>query len=400
MKIIVNTTSLIPPLSGIGHYTQQLLKCLLDSKHYDKNLIDEISGFNPLKLYTQEELRQLVFALDNEDTDKKTGSSLNQLKKIRSIAKHIPGARPLKKRLQQRILKKYTSNNQDTIYWEPNTILEDFDGISIPVIYDLSHIHYPQFHPQERINWLNDNLEDTLERAAQIITISAFSQQEIIDNFAIAKEKITIIPPAVSDKFRQTFERREIQQIQKIYQLPEQFILSVGTIEPRKNIKGLLAAYNKLPESLKNTCPLVIVGCNGWLSKEVEQLMKPLSAKGQVLRLGYVQQDDLPKLYAAAILFIYISYYEGYGMPIAEAMCSGVPVITSSVSSMPEVAAGCAQLVHPENIEEISLAIQELLENTPKRTELINKAKLKSGRYTWEQSAQSLLKLFSRFQVQ
>lgn len=397
MKIIVNSTSLIPPLSGIGRYTQQLLKCLLDSKHYDKTIIEDIRGFNPLKFYTQEELRQIVMALDNEDIEEKTGRSLNRLKKIRSMVKYIPGGRQLKEKIQNRLLKKYTANNDNTVYWEPSMILESFDGISIPTIYDLSHLRYPQFHPKERQRWLEKKLPETIENSMAIVTISEFSKKEIIDVFNVREEKITIIPPAVSNEFRQSYSKHKIHQT---YQLPKQFLLSVGTIEPRKNLAGLLTAYKKLPEALKKTYPLVIAGYNGWLSKDIESLMQPLQKKGQLILLGYVPQYYLPSLYAAATIFIYVSFYEGYGMPVAEAMCSGTPVITSSVSSMPEVAAGCASLVHPADIDQMSNAIEELIENKKMRTELSYRAKLKSERYTWEQSAQNLLKLFSRFQVQ
>ena len=244
--------------------------------------------------------------------------------------------------------------------------------------------------------WLEKKLPETLQNATAIMTISEFSKKEIIEVFNIKEEKITIIPPAVSNEFRQHYSVQQVQKIRQTYQLPQQFILSVATIEPRKNLKGLLEAYKILPEALKNTYPLVVVGCNGWLSTELEPMMRSLVAKGQLIRLGYVPQQHLPIIYAAASLFIYVSHYEGYGMPIAEAMCSGVPIITSNISSMPEVAAGCAELIEPDNIEQVTLEIQELLENKLKRETLIASAKIKSAEYTWDTSARKLFQLFSR----
>ena len=204
------------------------------------------------------------------------------------------------------------------------------------------------------------------------------------------------MPPAVSNDFRQKYSSVEVDAVREHYQLPACYILSVGTIEPRKNLAGLLAAFESLPDSFKASYPLVIVGCSGWLSEDIEQLMRPMLQKKQVVRLGYVPQHHLPVLFSAASLFVYISYYEGYGMPIAEAMCSGVPVITSNLSSMPEVAAGCATLVSPSNKEQIAQEIQELMENSSKRRDQIKRAKKKSDGYRWEDSAQTLVKLFQR----
>ncbi len=371
---------------------------MLRPQQDDKSIIEDIRGFNPLRLYSHNELYNLLQELDVEKSSEKPVISLNRLSKVRNIVNHIPGARRLKQNIQQRLFNKNFSECHDHIYWEPNYILENFDGISIPTIYDLSHLRYPQFHPKERKQWLDDNLSATIENSTAIIAISEFSKQEIIDVFGINEEKITIVQPAVSDLFRQNHSPQTIQEIHHHYQLPKQFILSVGTLEPRKNLTGLLSSYKKLPEKIKNTCPLVIVGCNGWLSSEIEQIMNPLLEKGHVIRLGYVSQQHLPILYAAATLFVYISHYEGYGMPIAEAMCSGTPVITSSVTSMPEVAGGCAQLVEPNDSEQVSIDIQELLENKSMRKNLIHSAKIKSADYTWEKSADKLIQLFDRWQ--
>jgi alpha-1,3-rhamnosyl/mannosyltransferase len=285
---------------------------------------------------------------------------------------------------------------RESIYWEPNYILQEFDGISIPTIYDLSHVRYPEFHPAQRRRWLDDNLMSSLERATAIITISEFSKKEIINHFSIKKEKISVISPAVADDFRYPYNTQEKAEMRQFYSLPSTFILSVGTLEPRKNIKGLLSAFKSLPEPLKNAFPLVVVGCAGWLSEDVEQIMQPMIKRGQVIRLGYVRQQHLPILFSAASLFVYVSHYEGYGMPIAEAMCSGVPVITSNISSMPEVAAGCAKLVNPNNTDEIASEIQELLENTQVRGQLVELAKQKSDSYLWGNSAKKLVDVLQK----
>lgn len=396
MKLILNSTSLIPPLSGIGRYTYNLLTCLLDPLQFDRSEIEKIQAFTPLSFYEQEGLQQLLSVLDGEPSEDKYSRSLNRLKHIKNVLKCIPVGGALRRSLQQYLLRNKLARCKGSIYWEPNYILERFDGVSIPTIYDLSHIRHPMFHPLERRRWLDDNLPKTLELATEIITISEFSKCEIIENFSVKHDDISVVPPAVSNDFRQKYSSVEVDAVRQHYQLPACYILSVGTLEPRKNLAGLLSAFESLPDSFKASYPLVVVGCSGWLSEDIEQLMRPMLQKKQVVRLGYVPQHHLPVLFSAASLFVYISYYEGYGMPIAEAMCSGVPVITSNLSSMPEVAAGCATLVSPSNKEQIAQEIQELMENSSKRRDQIKRAKKKSDGYRWEDSAQTLVKLFQR----
>ncbi len=396
MKLIINSTALIPPVSGIGRYTQNLLKCLLNPLQFDKGEIEKIQACTPLSFYEREDLQQLINLLDNEQSQDKLGHSLVKLKKIKNIVKRMPGGNTLKRALQQHLIRKKLAPCTQSIYWEPNYILEKFNGVSIPTVYDLSHIRYPQFHPVERRRWLDNNLIKTLDKAAAVITISEFSKREIIDNFSIEPNRITIIPPAVSDEFRQVHTDLQKEEVRRHYKLPERYILSVGTIEPRKNLAGLLAAFEELPTSLKVHCPLVIVGCSGWLSENIEQVLQPLVQKKQVIRLGYVPQHHLPILFSTASLFVYISHYEGYGMPVAEAMSSGVPVITSNISSMPEVAANCATLVDPNDKQQIAQEIQELIANSTKRGEQIIKAKKQSDNYIWEDSAKKLVNLFQQ----
>jgi len=387
---------LVPPISGIGRYTQNLLKWLMNFQEDDSKAIETIKVFTPLNIYQESSLGELLIMLDGDPSQNEQVRSINRLKRIKSFAKQIPGGDSLKRAVQQRLLRQKIKACKGSIYWEPNYILEEFDGVSISTIYDLSHIRYPKFHPKERRRWLDDNLKKTLDNGSGVVTISEFSKNEIIEYYSVNDEDITIIPPAVSDEFRQVYTDDKIESVRCKYQLPKSYILSVGTIEPRKNLVGLLAAFALLPNGLKESCPLVVVGCEGWLSEDVEEMLRPMMKKKQVIRLGYVSQMDLPVIFSGASLFVYISHYEGYGMPVAEAMCSGVPVLTSNVSSMPEVAANCATLVNPEDIKLIAQEIEELIENSAKRRDQIHRAKKQSDGYIWEESAQKLVELFQR----
>jgi len=395
MKLLVNSTPLIPPLSGIGRYTQQLLLHLFDEKN-----IDDINGFVPYAFYNREKLLEIVKDLEFEDKNSSGGKNrtTSNLARIKQIAKKVPAARYVKNQIQQVMLGRKFKQFSDHIYWESNYVLAPFDGLKVATVYDLSHMRYPDFHPKDRLQWLDKHLPETIYSADALVAISEFSKQEIVSVFDIEPNKISIVPPAVSPIFRQTYSREQLFRLKHEYQLPERFVLSVGTIEPRKNIKGLIQAFSKLPQSLRKDCPLVLAGGKGWHMEEIEQIIAPLLKNGEVILLGYVAQQDIPLLYVAASVFAYVSHYEGYGMPIAEAMCSGTAVLTANVASMPEVAAGCCELADPQNIVQISEKLQELMEDGAKRESLQEKARLKSNDYRWENSSAQLVNVFQNIE--
>lgn len=392
MELLVNVAPLIPPRTGIGRYTEQILLHLLENDN-----VGRIAGFTGGQFYEQQQLKKLLYQLENQQ-NKSPERYVSVIEQLKQVVKKIPASVLIKRKIQDALLNKKFKHYKNYIYWEPNYILRPFDGYTATTIHDLSHIHYPQFHPQSRVKWLNDKLPETLERASVLIAVSEFSKQEIVEIFGVKPELIQIVSPAVSSDFHQSATLLEQQELKQKYNLPENFILSVATLEPRKNIIALIQAFSRLDKSLRKQYPLVLAGCNGWLSDELNKYAIPLIQKKELIRLGYVAQQDLPILHQAATLFVYISLYEGFGMPIAEAMASGTAVLTSSQASMPEVASGSAQLVNPRDVEQVSIEIQELLENTEKRKRLECQGKVISQTYTWEKSAKKLMRVFNNIQ--
>ena len=389
MKLLVNASSLVAPLSGIGRYTQQLLLQLLSEPD-----IEDIQAFNALNIIKADDLKTLLKSFDYDRQCKKIKPSIMALPK--KYIRKIGGLRALKQYRQKHILSKKFRDNGTSIYWEPNYILTPYDGIKVATIHDLSHIHYPEFHPLDRIKWLTKKLPETIENSDALIAVSEFSKREIMAYFGTPEEKISIVSPAVAPIFRQQHSTLQIQQFKHKLQLPDHYVLSVGTLEPRKNIKGLVQAYSLLPLSLRKKYPLVIVGAKGWHTEEMDSLFQPLLSHAQLILLGYVAQQYLPLLYAGATVFAYISHYEGYGMPIAEAMCSNTVVLTSNIASMPEVAANSAQLVNPKDIDKVSEHLEELLTDPIKRACLQQQAIEVSNAYCWESSSHNLVNLFKQ----
>lgn len=378
MKILVNVQSLQPPVTGIGRYTTELLNQLI--------LDNNIQAFDVTKNYTKQQLEKKLKNVNNPLLNSNTQRNLSHT--FKKIVKNMPCAYALRQLIQQQINKPHLKECSDYIYWEPNYLLQPFDGKSVATIHDLSYIQYPQYYTSASLKWLEKNIEASITQAGAIVTLSEFSKKEILTNFSIPESKISIVPPAVSDDFKQAVTEENIAKIKEKYQLPYRYILSVGTLEPRKNIKSLLQAYSLLPNKIKQDYPLVLVGTKGW--GEVVTELQAMIDKKEVLVLGYIAQEDIPILYKAADLFVYISLYEGYGMPIAEAIASGLAVITSENSAMSEVAQNKVELVNPLDIEQISNAMQLYLQDREAKNELIEKSTSIIKEWSWKKSAEKL----------
>ncbi len=383
MDILVNIQSLQPPITGIGRYTTELLKCL--------NVSHNIQAFDAAKRYSQDQLeKKLNPSGELPALNKKQKNYAGLIR----LASRLPYAYKARQVLQQRVRRPLFKACSKYIYWEPSYILEPFDGLSVATIHDLSYIRYPQHHRAASLKWLESNIESSIQQASAIVTLSEFSKNEILKNFPVDESEINIVSPAVGSEFKQDASHEEVQQIRKKYQLPKSYILSVGTLEPRKNIKTLLEAYTSLPKKLKASAPLVLVGAKGWgdVDKDVQLMLD----KKEIIVLGYVAQNDIAGLYKAADLFVYVSLYEGYGMPIAEAMASKIAIITSENSAMSEVGRNTTGVVNPLDTEQIAAMMAYYLQEKAARREMIAKYEPIVASWTWQKSATQLSRVFQK----
>lgn len=393
MNLITNVSPLLPPLTGIGHYTRQLLLELQAMPE-----IGDIKGVSALRWHDRDAVVGMlndVSAGSKGETEEKP-ASLRHKEMLLDLGRMIPFARRLKRSLEQRTAQKMSSLCEDYIYWEPNYTLLPLDNPSAVTVHDLSHIHFPQYHPKERVDILHRTLEESLLKATRVIAVSEYTRQDITRHFAVPAERIDVVSPAVCNSFRVKVGEPELTQVRKKYKLPNSYLLSVATLEPRKNILGLVKAFSQLPQSSRQAFPLVLVGTKGWLTEELESALDPLLRKGEAIRLGYVDQADLPLIYAGATCMAYVSFFEGYGMPVAEAMTSGTPVLTSNVSSMPEVAAEATLLVDPYDVSSITVSLQQLIEDEGLHSRLREAGLKASQSYTWSNSAQRLLSVLQQ----
>ncbi len=269
---------------------------------------------------------------------------------------------------------------------------------TVTTIHDTTFYLYPQKHTWLKRLYFKFFIKYSSIHSDHLITVSDNTKNDLISLFNIDPGKITTSHLGVDTSFKPLDNYDMFQKIKNKYVLPDKFILYVGLIEPRKNLQSLVKAYaNFLKMSeLKDNSHLVLAGRWGWESKELTKLITELNIDAKVHFPGYIDSEDLPFLYNMAIVFVYPSYYEGFGLPVLEAMACGTPVITSNISSMPEIVGDSGLLINPNDISNIENAIKDLLSNDLLRRKLSEQALIRSKEFTWKETAQKTLDVYRR----
>ena len=375
MRVALNLHCLHPPLTGIGHYALNLLQQLLDHP-----AVEEVVGVSHQGWHSRRQLVDLV--------GRGRGYLPERSVAGQALLRRVPGAGRLRGWLGRCRHRSAGRRHRGFVYWEPNYLLLPLPNPALATVSDLSHLRYPEFHPPERIREMR-RLPETLARARALVTVSEFTRSELGSCFDIDPERVGLVPPAVSEQFRPR-PPAEQHSVRQYYELPQNYLLHTGAIEPRKNLPRLLAAYCALPRTLQRDFPLVLAGPAGWGMREFEQLYAELPTQS-VRRLGYVARKHLPALISGATLLVYPSLYEGFGMPVLEAMACGTPVLTSNLASMPEVAAGAAHLVDPFSQEAITTALQTCLTDSAQRDDMRQRGLTVAAGHSWQRSADLLV---------
>ncbi len=362
--------------TGIAKYTYEISRRILESGcEFD---ITFFYGYYRKKLYAPKES-----GLSQEEISAKA------LKRI------VVHSESLKRIARELIF--FTSglfSRRRDLYWEPNTVPIRPIGCKhlVATVHDFSfHVH-PEWHPGERRDYFLKNFWKNIGRADRIITGSQFTKNEITGFLNREPSKIHVIYHGIDHDTFRLREGGELAPFAQKCNLPHAFILFVGSIEPRKNLLNALRAYNTLPADFKKDYKFVLAGFSGWNNKEVMDIVN--REKGNIFYLGYLSDPDLASLYNLASVFIYPSWYEGFGLPPIEAMACGVPVVVSNTASMPEVCGDAAYYVDPGNIQSIAEGIFRVATGDI-RADLIQKGLKQSQRYTWDQSAAAHLAVFN-----
>lgn len=270
-----------------------------------------------------------------------------------------------------------------------------YRGRSVITIHDLAFLIYPHFMTRDAARYYG-NIDRAVRHADQIIAVSQSTKRDLIRMLGTPEEKITVIYEGVDRELGPMDRNEALRRVKSLYNLPEEFILFVSTIEPRKNVGGLLRAYGRLRQDYKLTPALVLVGSPGWLSDDIYALVDKLELRPHTFFLGRVDAPNLRYLYNAARCLVHPAFYEGFGLTPLEAMACGTPVIISNVSSLPEVVGDAGLLIDPQQDQEITVALWRLLTDEKLRAELREKGLQRATAFSWQRAAEQTMDVYRR----
>jgi glycosyltransferase involved in cell wall biosynthesis len=303
---------------------------------------------------------------------------------------------PSHHRLEQYFLPLVVSGLKADVFHSPDFIPPlHARGRSVITIHDLAFLIYPHFLTKEAARYYGQ-IDRAVRHADQIIAVSQSTKHDLVRMLGTPEDKISVIYEAADPLFRPIDQATALQHVEALYDLPEDFILFVSTIEPRKNVSGLLRAYRRLRDDYKLTPALVLAGAPGWLSDDVHALVDKLELRPHCFFLGRVDSHDLRYLYNAARCLVHPAFYEGFGLTPLEAMACGTPVVASNVSSLPEVVGDAAMLVDPQHDEEITVALWRVLTDQALRETLRAKGLQRAAAFSWQRAAEQTMAVYRK----
>jgi glycosyltransferase involved in cell wall biosynthesis len=270
---------------------------------------------------------------------------------------------------------------------------------AVLTIHDLSFLRVPWcFVPQFR-GYLESAVSRSVERAGLILADSASTQRDLADLLGVNLERVHVLYPGVESRFRPLTDEAALEQVRQRYGLPQNFVLGLGTLQPRKNFTGLIGAFGRMLAAWGEApgledVRLVIAGGKGWLYEDIELAVVRAGLEDRVQIVGFVEDQDLPALYTLARVFAFPSWYEGFGVPVLEAMACGTPVVTADNSSLPEAVGGAGLMVDAADLDALALALFRLLTDRGLRAELIAAGLEQAGCFTWDAAARELLQVY------
>ena len=271
-------------------------------------------------------------------------------------------------------------------------------GCPVPVVvsvHDVSFLEHPDYFPFSRAMQLRLTVQRTIRQAARILTGSEFSRDSIARAYHLDPDRISVVPNAAADSFHPVRRETTQAQMRERFGIGAPFILSVGDLQPRKNHVGLIEAFGRLIRS-HSELPhhLVMAGKETWFGRRVSEAAKQSGVADRIRFLGFVSDDDLLHLYNACELFCFPSFYEGFGLPVLEAMACGAAVACSNTSAVPEVADGAALLFNPYNVDEITRAMLDLILHAELRARMCRLGLQRATQFSWQKTAQETLDVY------
>lgn len=383
-KLILAVDALSPNPTGIGRYTWELTRRL--AEHPSVSALHFYRNGKWIK--SPETLMQPVARASGAMPGAALVQAAASPRKKRGLRIKWPPA------LRQLHTSMTTLACRGHVFHGPNFFIPEIANVGVATVHDLSIFKYPETHPAARLREFEKHFTASMARAAHLITDSKATRLEVIAFLGWSEKNITAVPLGVSPTF-QPLPAAAVAPVMARHGLTYQgYCLCISTLEPRKKIAELLQAYQGLPAALRTRYPLILVGGAGWLSEQLHADIDRLAAQGWLKYLGFVAEQDLPALYAGARSFVYPSIYEGFGLPVLEAMACGVPVVTSGFTSLPEVTQGAAQLVNPDDIDALAEAIAISLCDETWRNAASAQGRQVAAGYSWDRCIEQTVNVY------
>ncbi len=297
----------------------------------------------------------------------------------------------------------YLSKDRPDVMFSPTHYIPRFSPVKrVGVIFDLSYLHFPEMFNGKDLWQLRNWSKFSIENANHIITISNFSKKDIIREYAVDKDKITVAYPGFDNQlFHQNQKKQQMDKVLKKYGIKSDYFIFIGTIQPRKNLARLIEAFSRVV-SRDNDLKLVLVGKTkgegrqGWMFEEILEYPRKLSIEDKVIFTGFVPTKELPPLLFGSLAFVLPSLWEGFGIPVLEAMACGVPVLVSNTSSLPEVVGKAGLTFDPYSVDQIEQALRTVMFDQRLRTKLISAGPAQAKKFSWDKMAKTVLKVFEK----
>ena len=382
IRLVLETDAIVHPLTGIGRYVLELLQAFSESNAIsDLRCLSRGRWYEPARVIEEGN----AIAANDPRLVGKAGGPRWRRNPARAVLRRMAPY------FNQRNLEKLADSH---LYHSPNYRLAPFKGRKVVTFHDLSLFLYPQYHPEDRLKLLRPAIESAAREADHLITDSQQVRREVMSYFDVPAEKITAIPLATTNRSVSVDETQRDAFLAEMGLKAGSYFLFVSTLEPRKNISGLLGAYELLPRQLRRNFPLVLSGQLGWQSREIETALHRARHRGDVVQAGYLSNQSIDYLYSGARAFVYPSFYEGFGLPILEAQAFGTPVITSDCACMPEVAGDGARVVNPESYGALATAMQSLVDDEELHHRLGIAGKANAARFSWNETAKKTIGVY------
>jgi glycosyltransferase involved in cell wall biosynthesis len=369
MRIALDGLPLSRPLTGIGHYTLELASHLAADQPEDELLVVTPRAF---------------------DASARITTDLKNLKLLR------PTINPIIRQWWKSGLPRFLRKNHVDLFHGTNFKLPlKAECVTVLTIHDLSQLLHPDTHESKKVAATRLTLPATAAAATLIITPTELVRAEVHEHLGIPLEKIVVVPEAARDCFQPLEDQATKPPRQKLG-IGEEFLLYVGTLEPRKNLLTLVKSFETMAQQNAKHLQLVLAGMRGWMVDDLYDYVKRSAFSKRIIVTGYLSDDELRALYSSCTVFVYPSRYEGFGLPPLEAMACGAPVVASHIGSISEVLGQAALLVDPVDVRALTDSIRSLYNNRAKRQELAKKGIERSAQFSWQKTARLTKRVYEQ----